>query len=1055
MKLGKKSWLLILMVIVMCVSTLGGTFAWFTDEVTTTSNIVESGNLDAKMQWADGKQSPASASWKDASQGAIFEYALWEPGYTQVRHLHVKNAGNLAFKYQLSIAAGAEVSSLSDVIDVYVISPAKAISGRTDLTGLSPVGTLTDVLAGLRLTGSESFLLSGQETNLTIALKMQEEAGNEYQNLSIGSDFAVQLLATQYAYEEDSFGKDYDAEAVYGNNFKYFNASAPVPGIDSNGRLTKAVVIGSDADPMQAYVPAGVKLVPGTKVLKMTISRMEHRDYSIPMYDGQFSTSYDVHIEGIAEDNDKPITVDMGPILPEGLKDTSVQYYHVENDTPKQMKLVNKLSGNNQFTYDAATGSVTLSVCTFSEITQLVDPTDPWNGSADTDWYTTNTTATEYVLTKEEELAGLGKLVAAGNNFAGKTIKLGADMNLGAKAGKVFLPIGYDESNPSNLGGFAGTFDGQGHVVRDLYQNTWNIKGNYDGNYYKLSMGLFGLIEGGTVKNLIIYRFAMEGEFAPMGCVAGRAKGGNFENIWLYECHPATYNTGVGGIIGWDYGDGQNYTYNFTNINIDPSNTIGALWGTYDAAVGGIMGYLSEDSRANFTDCSVGAVLDVYNDVCGNYQYYQYRYSGMLVGTVGEDGTPDTSKINCDNCLVHYDDWVHNYYCEFEKNSQASYTKDFQFSRIPHSEINFTDSNNNGRVDEEERETVVGCTHTHTAEENNQCIHLPFRQLLTGYGWGASPVTELPGVTIGDYAYTVTFKDGADTVLFVDYMGTSKRQYNVWQKAQKAGKEFEGWVNAGGQSIDHVAAGNGANVTLYADWKNEYVARFVDQFGNVVAEIPFDADQGKFLNYTGDLPKVPSVAGFKGEWDKYSLKQKQDITIKPIYSLENAQIKLEPIDIDGDGATDEYRVVGVVIDDNNVNIPVPDYLNGIPITEIADGAFEDFSNVTDIDLPNTIRYIGMDAFADDEKSGFLGLSQKYETIQIFFDGTKAEWDELSRHEYWDRYLGIDSVVVCKQENPAGYYKLTKNHFWSDREDSSWQWVEGSYRASNNETATTN
>ena len=49
MKLGKKSWLLILMVIVMCVSTLGGTFAWFTDEVTTTSNIVESGNLDAKM----------------------------------------------------------------------------------------------------------------------------------------------------------------------------------------------------------------------------------------------------------------------------------------------------------------------------------------------------------------------------------------------------------------------------------------------------------------------------------------------------------------------------------------------------------------------------------------------------------------------------------------------------------------------------------------------------------------------------------------------------------------------------------------------------------------------------------------------------------------------------------------------------------------------------------------------------------------------------------------------------------------------------------------------
>lgn len=1049
MKLGKKSWLLILMVIVMCVSTLGGTFAWFTDEVTTTSNIVESGNLDAKMQWADGKQSPASASWKDASQGAIFEYALWEPGYTQVRHLHVKNAGNLAFKYQLSIAAGAEVSSLSDVIDVYVISPAEAISGRTDLTGLSPVGTLTDVLAGLRLTGSENFLLSGQETNLTIALKMQEEAGNEYQNLSIGSDFAVQLLATQYAYEEDSFGKDYDAEAVYGNNFKYFNASAPVPGIDSNGRLTKAVVIGSDADPMQAYVPAGVKLVPGTKVLRMTISRMEHRDYSIPMYDGQFSTSYDVHIEGIAEDNDKPITVDMGSILPEGLKDTSVQYYHVENDTPKQMKLVNKLSGNNQFTYDAATGSVTLSVCTFSEITQLVDPTDPWDGTVDTKWY--NDTATEFVLTEEEQLAGLGQLVAEGKTFEGKTIKLGADMNLGANAGRVFLPIGYDESKPSNLGAFKGIFDGQNHVVRDLYQNTWNIKGNYDGNYYKLSMGLFGLIEGGTVKNLIIYRFKMEGEFAPMGCVAGRAKGGNFENIWLYECHPATYNTGVGGIIGWDYGDGQNYTYNFTNINIDPSNKIGALWGTYDAAVGGIMGYLSEDSRANFTDCSVGAVLDVYNDVCGNYQYYQYRYSGMLVGTVGEDGTPDTSKINCDNCLVHYDDWVHNYYCEFEKNSQASYTKDFQFSRIPHSEINFTDSNNNGRVDEEERETVVGCTHTHTAEENNRCIHLPFRQLLTGYGWGASPVTELPGVTIGDYAYTVTFKDGSDTVLFVDYMGTSKRQYNIWQEAREEGKTFLGWVNGGGQKVTYVGKGNGNDVTVYADWEEEYfrVARFVDLAGNVIAEIPFDIRTDKF-DPDYELPKVPDSTEddteIVGEWEDYSekLKGTSDFTVKPVYAY-HGELRIEPVDSDGDGSTDYYQVLSVS-DLKSEEINIPGKLNGLPVKNVVQLTTNMWDGARIINVKEGVEVLEKESLGRSIRLHTVNLPSTLKEIQsnalcitnlipikevtINYNGTSADWEKIDKADDWYDGLLAGSKIVCED----GEYRLERN--WTTKK---WVW----------------
>lgn len=1050
MKLGKKSWLLILMVIVMCVSTLGGTFAWFTDEVTTTSNIVESGNLDAKMQWADGKQSPASASWKDASQGAIFEYALWEPGYTQVRHLHVKNAGNLAFKYQLSIAAGAEVSSLSDVIDVYVISPAKAISGRTDLTGLSPVGTLTDVLAGLRLTGSENFLLPGQETNLTIALKMQEEAGNEYQNLSIGSDFAVQLLATQYAYEEDSFGKDYDAEAVYGNNFKYFNASAPVPGIDSNGRLTNAVVIGSDADPMQAYVPAGVKLVPGTKVLRMTISRMAHRDYSIPMYDGQFSTSYDVHIEGIAEDNDKPITVDMGSILPEGLKDTSVQYYHVENDTPKIMKLVDSLSGNNQFTYDAATGSVTLSVCTFSEITQLVDPADPWDGSVDVAWY--SNTATEFVLTEEEQLAGLGQLVADGNTFAGKTIKLGADMNLGAKAGKVFLPIGYDESKPSNLGAFKGIFDGQNHVVRDLYQNTWNIKGNYDGNYYKLSMGLFGLIEGGTVKNLIIYRFAMEGEFAPVGCVAGRANGGTFKDIRLIECHPATYNTGVGGIVGNDVSESAGAKYVFENIKIDASNKISALWGTYDAACGGLMGFVNDQSNIDVIKCEIGAEMDVYNDVCGNYQYYQYRYSGMIFGTVGENSVPNTGNIHCTNVEVYYDDWLHHYYCEFEENSLASYSEDYQFSRIPHSELNFTDKNGNGRVDDNEVNTVTSCIgHDHSAAEDKQAVHLPFKQLLTGYGWGASPVTDLNGVTWKNYDYSVTYQDGTD-VLLVEYVKSNVSAYSIIHQSatDKTNGVSDRWVNAGGTEVKSIAAGNTNDVTVFADWLDSYVARFVDQHGNLIVEVPFKEGDKTLSN----IPAVPKVGDFKGEWESYTL-GKSDITIKPVYAY-NGALNLQPHDTNSDGVVDYYVVVKNAKDGDyaETKLTVPAYFNGIPVTEVNqiseewwdsnvktieiendvkklnDKAFAGINNLNEVIIPESITYLGSNVFSHNAFS--LGTKK----LTITYKGTKEQWEALIKNSNgsWHDGLGEGTKVICADGNVA-----TLDRGWTGIGKYTWSW----------------
>ena len=48
---------------------------------------------------------------------------------------------------------------------------------------------------------------------VTIAFKMQESAGNEYENLTIGSDFTVQLIATQEQAESDSFGPTYDADA--------------------------------------------------------------------------------------------------------------------------------------------------------------------------------------------------------------------------------------------------------------------------------------------------------------------------------------------------------------------------------------------------------------------------------------------------------------------------------------------------------------------------------------------------------------------------------------------------------------------------------------------------------------------------------------------------------------------------------------------------------------------------------------------------------------------------------------------------------------------------
>ena len=218
----------------LCVCMLvGTTFAWFTDSVTSGNNVIKSGTLDVTMEWADGtKAVPAadSTDWKDASKGAIFNNDLWEPGYTEVRHIKIGNKGTLALKYQLSITPDGETSKLTDVIDVYYFDGAKQITSRTELTDANKIGTLTDALAGMANTAYGE-LPAGESHTVTIALKMQEDATNEYQGLSIGSDFSVVLMATQDNVEKDAFDENYDdidvpdkhIKVIDGNTYYYLN----------------------------------------------------------------------------------------------------------------------------------------------------------------------------------------------------------------------------------------------------------------------------------------------------------------------------------------------------------------------------------------------------------------------------------------------------------------------------------------------------------------------------------------------------------------------------------------------------------------------------------------------------------------------------------------------------------------------------------------------------------------------------------------------------------------------------------------------------------------
>ena len=225
-KSTKRALVMSVLSLVLCVSMfVGTTFAWFTDEVVSSNNIIKSGSLDVEMFWSND-----NTNWTDASTGAIFNYQYWEPGYTEVKYIKIQNVGDLAFKFQLNILPTVKPAAgefnLADVIDVYMFD-ANATVNRDAIAAATPVGTLSELMADAD-GAAYGYLLPAEgkgdkptggtprgELTYCIALKMQESAGNDYQNLTVGDGFAVQLLATQYTWEEDTFGDDYDEDAEY------------------------------------------------------------------------------------------------------------------------------------------------------------------------------------------------------------------------------------------------------------------------------------------------------------------------------------------------------------------------------------------------------------------------------------------------------------------------------------------------------------------------------------------------------------------------------------------------------------------------------------------------------------------------------------------------------------------------------------------------------------------------------------------------------------------------------------------------------------------------
>ena len=249
--------LMSVMALFLCFTMLlGTTFAWFTDSVTSAGNKIMSGTLNIEMYYAKGTEDPASAEWKNAQGVAIYTAdQLWEPGYTDAKHIKISNEGSLALKYQMAIIPTGEVSKLAEVIDVYlyqtegVLENATQITARTAINEAMKVGTLAEVISKGIVHGT---LEADTDYTTTIVLKMQENANNDYQNLKIGDDFTIRLLATQYTAESDSFDNTYD-ENAWMEGMVCYDADDLVAAMANGG----TVILGDDIELTEATFMAG------------------------------------------------------------------------------------------------------------------------------------------------------------------------------------------------------------------------------------------------------------------------------------------------------------------------------------------------------------------------------------------------------------------------------------------------------------------------------------------------------------------------------------------------------------------------------------------------------------------------------------------------------------------------------------------------------------------------------------------------------------------------------------------------------------------------------
>ena len=295
----------------LCIVLLiGTTFAWFTDTASTGVNKIQAGNLDVELEY-----STDCTTWKTADKNTQMfkDDTLWEPGHTEVVYLRVKNAGNLALKYNIAtnsydMERGKNAAGKLFYIDQYL----KIGTAQTDTAFANREAAIAAIADTEKTIAKETpisndwtVLKAGEKSAPTaVVLYMPTTVGNEANNVQSWRTPSLKGLglvvnATQATVESDSFNNTYDENAATTlSTVSYSSGQHNITGkIQANGSFGAVQAEGTaqftiDADVYAVYNNGGAMAVEAGGTSRVIINGGDFRQVGVPKDDPKCDLIY-------------------------------------------------------------------------------------------------------------------------------------------------------------------------------------------------------------------------------------------------------------------------------------------------------------------------------------------------------------------------------------------------------------------------------------------------------------------------------------------------------------------------------------------------------------------------------------------------------------------------------------------------------------------------------------------------------------------------------------------------------------------------------------------